>query len=85
MDRSGMSIEYQIGTVALFLFPAGSYSVAKSCPAKSNFITKPFPAVNAFSFGRCVSFFEKRPVRQRGVFITKAFLSVNAFIICFSQ
>ena len=85
VDRSGMSIEHQIGTVALVLFPGGSYSVGKSCPAKSNFITKPFPAVNAFSFGRCVFFFEKRPVRQRGVFITKAFRGVNAFIISICQ
>jgi hypothetical protein len=48
VDRSGMRDAHQIGTVALVLFPGGSYSVAKSCPAKSNFITKDDPAVNPF-------------------------------------
>ena len=38
---------------------------------KSNFIARTVSAVNAFSDEVAISFFEKRPVRQRKVVIAK--------------
>ena len=85
MDRSRLRVAAPKGASPPNLFPAGSYSVAKSCAAKPHFITETFSPVNAF-FSRIRRRSASGAARPSGsVFITNGFPSVNGFMISFFQ